>query len=92
MKKIGLKKAPQSDSGQGIGIIIFDSIVPHPSSYHLKDRVKLVRVQKDQSIICSNPFDNLEVKWLKRGDDHGLKVLQLLTHQHLSLRVSTIQV
>lgn len=79
-KRIGLSQPPEEHSGQGMGIIILDEIVPHVSLRHLKGKVKQVKVYKDLTITCSDVFEEQLIEEVMRDTEHGLMVLSLLAH------------
>lgn len=82
-KRIGLSEPPEQNSGEGIGMIILDDIVPHVSLRHLKGSVKQVKVHKDFTISCSDVFDEPLTEKVTRETEHGLMVLSLLAHQSM---------
>lgn len=79
-KRIGLSQPPEEHSGQGMGIIILDEIIPHVSLRHLKGRIKQVKVHKDLTITCTDVFDGPLTEEVTRYTEHGLMVLSLLAH------------
>lgn len=85
-KRIGLPNPLEENSGQGIGIIILDEIVPHVSLRHLKGRVKRVKVHKDLSITCLDVFSEPLTEEVTKYTEHGLMVLSLLAHQPMNFR------
>jgi serine protease AprX len=85
-KRIGLTKPLEGNSGQGIGIIVLDEVIPHESLSHLKGRVKQVKVHKDLTITCTDVFGEPITKEVNEYTEHGLMVLNLLAHQPIEIR------
>ncbi|MFG1732066.1 hypothetical protein [Paenibacillus sp. 843] len=53
--RLGFSDAPDfTESGKNIGIVIIDTITPHPAIQHLGHRLKYVTVHDDFSVTCQN--------------------------------------
>ncbi|SHF34552.1 serine protease AprX [Seinonella peptonophila] len=88
-QRIGLSQPLGEASGQDVGIIILDDIVPHTCISHLKGRVKRIEVDKEMTVTCQDIFEEPFVEKVSRYSEHGLMVLSLLAHAPFKWRGNT---
>ncbi|MBE1442582.1 S8/S53 family peptidase [Paenibacillus sp. OAS669] len=82
-KRIGLPSPPNyQTAGQGIGIIILDEITPNSLVSHLGNRLIQVCVDDNFLVTYQEPAMLPEIP-LTRSTEHGMMVLQLLSHPPL---------
>ena len=80
--RLGFSEAPNfTESGKNIGIVIIDTITPHPALQHLGDRLQYVTVHDDFSITCRNIALEEPVEHDDASGEHGLMTLLALSHK-----------
>src|SRR5699024_785526 len=80
--RLGFPDAPDPDSsGHDVGIVIIDTLKPHQSIQHLKERLIYITVHDDLSIQVQMPAFE-EPSMIKNVEnEHGLLTVLSLAHQ-----------
>ncbi|MBX4148184.1 S8 family serine peptidase [Paenibacillus lautus] len=80
--RLGFSEAPDfTESGKNMGIVIIDTITPHPALQHLGDRLQYVTVHDDFSITCRNIALEESLEHEDASGEHGLMTLLALSHK-----------
>lgn len=79
--RLGFTHPPEADAGKNIGIVIIDTIRPHPALRHLGSRLTYVSVHNDLSVTCRElAFEEPNDADGDKGE-HGLMAVLALSHQ-----------
>ncbi|MEC0256589.1 S8 family serine peptidase [Paenibacillus lautus] len=88
--RLGFSDAPDfTESGKNIGIVIIDTIAPHPAILHLGHRLKYVTVHDDFSVTCQNIALEEPVENEDASGEHGLMTLLALSHKPFAFQGKT---
>lgn len=88
--RLGFSEAPDfTESGKNIGIVIIDTITPHPAIQHLGHRLQYVTVHDDFSITCRNIALEEPLDQDNDSGEHGLMTLLALSHKPFVLQGKT---
>ena len=80
--RLGFPDAPEpNSSGHNIGIVIIDTLKPHQSIQHLKERLIYITVHDDLSIKVQMPAFEEPAEINDFEDEHGLLTVLSLAHQ-----------
>lgn len=78
--RLGFPDPPDEDSGQGVGVVIIDTLRPHQTIRHLGSRLKYVSVNNDLSVECRDVACEEPDEADGNKGEHGLMALLLLAH------------
>jgi len=85
-KRLGFVDPPDEQrSGQGVGIVILDSLCPHATLQHLGHRVTYVSVHDDLSVTCHAIAFEPPPEQTNDAGIHGLMSVLLLGHAPFEL-------
>ncbi|WP_405156620.1 S8 family serine peptidase [Paenibacillus sp. FSL K6-0108] len=84
-QRLGFSEHPDvHTSGQGVGIVIIDSIKPHHLINHLNTRIKCVTVHENLTVTMKDISSNNGEEDHLKGE-HGLMSVLALTHEPIRL-------